>query len=82
MSHVAVVLPSGLVFLFIFQKTILKDIEPGPDNWIAIVDLLLTLAGTFLSPTCDILREKMTRKNSEKQPLIYEWKYMKELKKQ
>ena len=58
LSHVAIVLPSGLIFLYISQKTILKDIHPGPDNWLAILGLILTLCGTLLSPVCDIIRQK------------------------
>ena len=67
MSHVAVVLPSGLVFLYIFQKTLLKNIQPGPDNWIAIFGLILTLLGAILSPTCDIIREKCRRKSNDQE---------------
>ena len=67
MSHVAVVLPSGLVFLYIFQKTLLKNIQPGPDNWIAILGLILTLLGAILSPTCDIIREKYRRKSDDQE---------------
>ena len=71
MSHVAVVLPSGLVFLYIFQKTLLKNIQPGPDNWIAILGLILTLLGAILSPTCDIIRENAKKSSDqEKEKLI------------
>ena len=63
LSHASVVLPSGLVFLYIFQKTLLKSIHPGPDNWIAILGLITILLGTLLSPTCVIIREKRKKNN-------------------
>ena len=65
LSHVAILFPSGLIFLYIFQKTLLKNIQPGPDNWIAILGLILILAGTLLTPTCDIIREKNRLKNKD-----------------
>ena len=64
LSHVAVVLPSGLVFLYIFQKTLLKKIHPGPDNWFAILGLIAIILGSLLSPTYDIIREKNKIKNN------------------
>ena len=36
-SRVALVLPTSLIYLYVFQKTFLKEIQPGADNWMEIL---------------------------------------------
>lgn len=45
---VAIVLPLAIVILFVVQKTILKDIQPGPSNWLEIFGLVIILISSLV----------------------------------
>lgn len=76
LSHVALVLPTALIYLFIFQKTFLKDIQPGPGNWLEVLGLAMVLVGAFMTPVCDIVKDKWQNKRlkasggSDNSPLL------------
>ena len=70
--YVSVVLPFSVVFLFIIQKTLLRDIAPGPGNWLEKFGLSLLLFGTLILPVYELITYRMKIQNSddEEKPII------------
>lgn len=55
---------SRLVLLLLLQYTVLSSVIPGKRNWIEVVGAALCLAGTFLGPLIDLLRQIYNKPNS------------------
>lgn len=66
--HTALILPLAVVMLFIAQKTILKEIQPGPSNWMEKVGLVMIVIASVLSPVFDLLQYRKSKRAQEDTP--------------